>query len=224
MDVYIAGSGKLATELLTAWPPASSTRVRPWTGDPGQPERAVVVHAGSGRLLPELGAFCERTGSVLVELATGSALEGQVPRFPVVLCPNTNILMLKFMCMLERSGALFRGADIRLTESHQASKSSVPGTAVAMAQSLGVAVADIVSVRHPAEQTERLGLAPQHLARHAFHRIDITDGACQLRLETRVLGDTPYVSGVSQIVHAVQRQALESRVYDVMAFIENGWL
>lgn len=224
MDVYIAGSGKLATELLTAWPSSSPNRVLPWTGDAGGSNRAVVVHAGSGRMLPELSAFCERTGSALVELSTGSALEGSAPRFPVVLCPNTNILMLKFMCMLERAGALFRGANISLTESHQASKSSVPGTAVAMAQSLGLPVANIVSVRNPAEQTERLGLAPQDLARHAFHRIDITDGACQLRLETRVLGDTPYVSGVSQIVQAVQNQPLEPRVYDVMAFIENGWL
>ncbi|MDI9690464.1 hypothetical protein QM326_38275, partial [Burkholderia cenocepacia] len=67
--------------------------------------------------------------SPLVELSTGSDLETGTYGFPVVLCPNTNILMLKFMSMLETSGHLFRDCDISVTESHQAGKTSVPGTA-----------------------------------------------------------------------------------------------
>ena len=74
-------------------------------------------------------AFGERTESVLIELATGSALRSRAPACPVVLCPNTNILMLKFMAMLHRGGSLFAGSRITVTESHQAGKTSAAGTA-----------------------------------------------------------------------------------------------
>ncbi|MFP3617023.1 dihydrodipicolinate reductase, partial [Paraburkholderia sp. SIMBA_050] len=37
--------------------------------------QSIVVHAGSGRELPAAIAFCQATGSPLVELSTGSDLE-----------------------------------------------------------------------------------------------------------------------------------------------------
>ncbi|MGE5451994.1 MAG: dihydrodipicolinate reductase [Acidobacteriota bacterium] len=224
MHVFIAGSGKLATELLEQIQPDARFTVSAWSGDSHAMTPALVVHAGSGRELPAITAFCQRTGSVLMELSTGSSLEGQRCDFPVVLCPNTNILMLKFMHMLERSGALFHGSEIRLTESHQAGKTSTPGTAVSMAEALGVTVSDLVSVRDPAEQQTQLRIPPAHLARHAFHRIEIQDGACQITMETRVYGDAPYAQGVRHIIQAVLSHRLEARPYAITEFIENGWL
>lgn len=232
MQVYIAGTGKLANELIAQLPPNPALTVARWPAETGENsgthskanEPAIVVHAGSGRELAAISDFCARSGSTLVELSTGSALAGSQPAFPVVLCPNTNILMLKFMAMLARSGSFFAGNDIRLVESHQAGKTSVPGTAVAMADALGLAAADIVSVRNPAQQAGELGIPEQNLGRHAFHRIDITDGTCSLRLETRVVGDAPYASGVGQILEAVRQHPLQARLYDINEFIENGWL
>src|SRR3989344_5256558 len=84
-------------------------QVVPWAAEGLPAEKSVVVHAGSGRELQAVSAFCESTCSALVELSTGSALEHVAADFPVVLCPNTNLLMLKFIAMLERSGHLFRG-------------------------------------------------------------------------------------------------------------------
>jgi 4-hydroxy-tetrahydrodipicolinate reductase len=224
MQIIIAGTGKLATELRSALKIEGFAPAISWADKGAQPDKSIVVHAGSGRELQAIAAYCEATRSPLVELATGSAIESMPIACPVVLCPNTNILMLKFMSMLEHSGPLFRGYDIKLTESHQASKTSVPGTAVHMASSLGLSSHDIQSVRDIGIQTADLQIPEPDLARHAFHRVLIQDGSCSVKLETRVYGEAPYAHGVAQIVTAVATHELENRVYSVMEFIHNGWL
>ncbi|WP_321922474.1 dihydrodipicolinate reductase [Burkholderia sp. BCC1998] len=225
MQVLVVGTGKLATELLGSHRLDPATcRVTAWS-DPARTEtRSIVVHAGSGRELPAAIEFCRATGSPLVELSTGSELETGSHDFPVVLCPNTNILMLKFMSMLETSGHLFRDCRISVTESHQASKTSVPGTAVGIGQALGVPAQDIRSVRDPDEQRDALQIPDDQLGRHAFHRIRIEDGACSLQLESRVYGASPYADGVSRIVETVRQHELEPRRYSIVEFIRNGWL
>lgn len=221
----VAGAGKLAHEVRVGLGASAGQ----WTDRHALPERAVdrvtaVVHAGSGRELPEIVAFCRGRGAVLIELSTGTDVAALAQGMPVVICPNANILMLKFMAMLARSGHWFKDCRIAVTESHQANKTSVPGTAVAMAEALGVDPLAIVSVRDPAVQTGQLGLAPQDLARHAFHRIEIDDGACAITLETRVQGNTPYADGVRRIIGAALSHPLERRPYGVIEFIDNGWL
>ncbi|WP_175829804.1 dihydrodipicolinate reductase [Burkholderia cepacia] len=240
MQVLVVGTGKLASELLGAHRLDPATcRVMAWSdsthhdaqrsdarhGDARHTDaRSIVVHAGSGRELPDVIAFCEATAAPLVELSTGSVLETGSYAFPIVLCPNTNILMLKFMSMLETSGHLFHDCRISLTESHQAGKTSVPGTAVGIGQSLGVPPEDIRSVRDPDVQRSEFAVADDQLGRHAIHRIRIEDGACSLQFESRVVGDTPYADGVSRIVDAVRQHDLEHRRYSIVEFIRNGWL
>jgi 4-hydroxy-tetrahydrodipicolinate reductase len=126
--------------------------------------------------------------------------------------------------MLDKGGAMFAGHDIQLMESHQASKSSVPGTAVDIARSLGLQADDIVSVRNVTVQRTRLQIPEADLDRHAWHQVRIQDGACTLTLQSRVLGDAPYAQGVGQIVAATAAHPLEDRVYPVLAFIDQGWL
>jgi dihydrodipicolinate reductase len=225
MDVFIVGTGKLASELLNNLQLPPDFKVNAWrSGSTPSTTPAMVVHAGSGRELQEVMGFCQRTGSVLIELATGSALEALAPCFPVILCPNTNLLMLKFMAMLSKGGHLFAGYDIEIVESHQAGKTSTPGTAVAMAQSLGLTTQDIVSVRNPDEQSASLQIPEEHLRRHAFHRIRIHDPVCSISMETRVYGASPYATGVSQIIAAANARRLENRIYAINEFIENGWV
>lgn len=225
MHVFIAGTGKLATELLHQMELGEDFEVMAWRDRaPTMTTRSIVVHAGSGRELGDLMSFCQQTHSVLIELATGSALEKLVPAFPVILCPNTNLLMLKFMSMISRSGALFKGYEIHITESHQAGKTSTPGTAVAMAESLGQTADQIVSIRNPEDQNRSLQIPLEHLGRHAFHRISIQDPACSIVMETRVYGASPYASGVSRIIAAAHGRALECRVHQINELIENGWV
>ncbi|MGU7778951.1 dihydrodipicolinate reductase [Burkholderia sp. PU8-34] len=224
MQVLVVGSGKLATELLRSHKLDNTYQVIPWPADGHIDVRSIVVHAGSGRALPAVIAACRATCSPLIELSTGSGLETGSHDFPVVLCPNTNILMLKFMSMLEASGHLFRDCAISVVESHQATKTSVPGTAVSIGQSLGVPPDAIRSVRDPAVQRDELRIPADELARHAYHQIRIEDGACSLQFESRVYGASPYADGVSCIVDAVRRHDLDNRRYSIMEFIGNGWL
>lgn len=223
MQVIVVGAGKLAKELLGALNVAGT--VVPWSEAlRSQAAQSVVVHAGSGRELEAVVAFCSFTQSPLIELSTGSDLERSVPDFPVVVCPNTNILMLKFMSMLGHSGHLFQNQRVRLIESHQAQKTSVPGTAVSMAHALGLPAGQIHSVRDVGVQRKELHIPDEHLPRHAYHQVLIDDGLCSVKLETRVYGEAPYAHGVAKIVAAVQSHPLESRCYSVMEFVDNGWL
>lgn len=224
MQVLIVGSGKLATELVNELSLDTQLMVRRWSDSSTAAGSSVVVHAGSGRELDDVIAYCQETNSALIELATGSKLEIASPTFPVVLCPNTNILMLKFMNMLASGGKLFKGYHIEVTESHQAEKQSAPGTAIAIAQSLGLSANDVVSVRDTEKQLTTLSIPAEHLGRHAVHAILIEDSVCRISLETRVYGASPYADGVAKIVSAVASRRLENRVYAIDEFVEHGWV
>ena len=222
--IVVVGAGKLAAELLNVLPSMLSAKVIAWAVGAMAEAPCVVVHAGSGRELDDVVLYCSKTASTLVELATGSAITNHQINFPVIVCPNTNILMLKFMAMLATSGHHFKDYSIKVIESHQADKSSVPGTAVGIAKSLGLPGDKIQSIRDPQEQKDILRIPSEYLSRHAYHRIEIEDTVCRLSFETRVFGRSPYAEGVAQIVSAARSNALGNRHYDVMDFIENGWL
>ncbi|WP_336042721.1 dihydrodipicolinate reductase C-terminal domain-containing protein [Acinetobacter dispersus] len=225
-NVYIIGSGKLAKELLKGLDFNQEYKVFAWADrNNNEAEIAIVVHAGSGRELNEAVSYCKQTGSTLIELSTDIDYKQDYLNIPVVLCPNTNILMLKFMNMIEKSGQNFSQYQISIIESHQANKTSVPGTAVAMAKSLSMQDDAIESVRDVKRQQFELGIPEQNLARHAYHRIQISDDkSCSIVLETKVLGDSPYVDGVKDIICAVGSNHLEKRLYDVMELIDNHWI
>lgn len=224
MQVIIVGTGKLATELLGSLGAGGKSRIISWTNQGEAKGKSIVIHAGSGRELKDVISYCQGTGSPLVELATGMEIAIEPPAFPLVLCPNTNILMLKFMSALARSGNLFSGYGIKLTESHQAQKKSVPGTAVGIAHALGLTAGDVLSVRNPDEQKARLKIPVEHLDRHAYHQIVIEDAGCNIIIETRVYGASPYADGVRKILSAIRSNWLENRIYPINEFVENGWI
>lgn len=69
MRIYITGSGKLANAILSSEEFRESSQVLKWLPEyVGLNERAVVVHAGSGRELEACIEFCRKTGSVLIEI------------------------------------------------------------------------------------------------------------------------------------------------------------
>ncbi len=224
MQVIIVGSGKLGQELFTSFKEKSVFPVLTWAGENTHPFPSVVVHTGSGRELDDVVRYCESTRSILLELSTGSALLAQQVACPVVICPNTNILMLKFMALLSQGGHHFKKYKIHITESHQADKSSIPGTAVNLAESLGVAPEKIQSVRDVDVQRNVLGIPQEYMSRHAYHRLVIEDGLSSIVLETKVFGSMPYADGVAQIIQAVSANVLEPRRYNILELIEMGWL
>jgi 4-hydroxy-tetrahydrodipicolinate reductase len=225
VQVLIAGSGKLANELLKNLNSPSIKSVLPWSQrDTIWHGRRIIVHAGSGREIENIVTFCSPRHLTLVELSTTGHLENVHPEFPVVICPNTNILILKFMAMLQSQGHLFSEHEIEILESHQADKKSEPGTAISMAESLGMPKEKIISVRDPLIQERRIGIPPEHLARHAYHRIRITDGNVGIVMETRVSGQAPYASGLARIVEGICKRDLEPGKHEILKLIRNGWI
>lgn len=223
MEIALAGSGRLAQAIArhleatpdfvpVAWPPPPSSRAR------------IVVHAGSGRELPAIWEHCSRHGSLLVELSTGTPTATTDLDFPRLVCANTSLLLVKFLHLMRASGKDFAQFPKTIRESHQSEKTSVPGTALDLARAFGVPPSEIESIRDPRYQVEILGIPTEHLGRHAWHRIELTDGDVSVRFETRVLGVATYAKGALEILRAVAHRPLEARVWDVTELVEHGWL
>jgi hypothetical protein len=218
--VLIIGRGKLATELLQGISATAVQQVLPWEQrDTLSPGKIIVVHAGSGRELGAALEYCSHNRAVLLELSTAATPLPSAPDFPLVLCPNVNMQMLAFMAMLHFGSRFFKGQSIAITESHQATKTTPPGTALHIAASLGVDPAAITSLRDPAVQREQLGIPEQFLARHALHRISIDSGDVSIRLETRVLGKAAYASGLSQILEQLVQQDIADGIHSIVDLI-----
>ena len=225
MKIFIVGSGKLANAILSSNVSFSTFEFVKWgTSDHTSNEKLILVHAGSGRQLNECIAFCTRTKSILIELSTGLKTEKMSPVFPLVICPNTSILLLKTLRMIQLFGSNFENYDISITESHQSTKITEPGTAYNFADSLKVRQDKIVSIRDPQIQRNKIKIPREFLERHAYHSIVIKDTMDEVTIETKVLGHASYVNGVHIIVQTCINNRLENKRYTVLDFIEIGMI
>ncbi|ADQ78932.1 hypothetical protein Palpr_0778 [Paludibacter propionicigenes WB4] len=223
--IFVVGSGKLASAVLSLSTTYPSGEVLKWDSEYlSLPEKVLLIHAGSGRQLNECFEFCSRTKSTLIELSTGLETEIMQPDFPLILCPNTSLLVLKMMSVLKANGHHFEGFDISITESHQAAKKTEPGTAYSFADSLKLSRDKVVSTRDTNIQEHKIGIPPAYLDKHAYHRIEIKDGNDEVVIETRVLGHDSYAKGVKAIIEAVSKQPLENRKYSVLELIDKQLL
>ncbi|WP_423130280.1 dihydrodipicolinate reductase C-terminal domain-containing protein [Gaoshiqia sp. Z1-71] len=225
MKIYLAGSGKLALAILNSGLSLPSADLLKWEPS-GQTstEKAIIVHAGSGRQLPECFEFCSRTKSALIELSTGLETEKMDADFPLIICPNTSMLVLKTLQMLKASGGYFEQNEISITESHQSAKRTAAGTAYAFADALHFPTGQIVSVRDPEIQRTKIGIPEAYLDKHACHKIVVKDGTDEVTIETRVLGHESYAGGVKKIIETVLKHPLENRTYTVLELIGNHLL
>lgn len=218
--MLVVGRGKLAEELLHGLDSTSVARVVRWDErNSMECEPCIIVHAGSGREIDDVVEFCTRTGSVLLDLSTAESKLPDTTKFPAVICPNVNLQMLYFMAMVKRSSKYFIGQDIKISESHQASKSTKPGTAIYLARSLGLPENTIKSERDPKIQKEVIGIPIPFLDRHAYHQIVISDAEVEIRLETRVSGKSAYASGLSMIIDIIALRRLNPGKYDIVDLV-----
>jgi len=217
MKIFIVGSGKLANALLTTDLSIESCEIVKWeskyqTFD----EPAIIVHAGSGRQLKEVFEFCTTTKSPFIELSTGLETENMEPDFPLIICPNTSILLLKTLNMLKVHGHYFADYDISITESHQSAKKTEPGTAYAFAGSLNFPTEKIISVRDRQIQQNQIGIPEEFLNKHAWHKIVIRDWNDEVTIQTKVLGHDSYAKGVKTIIEMVLKTTLENKRYSIL--------
>lgn len=113
MKIFVVGSGKLANAILTSNLSFQSCEILKWkTQYQTLNEKAIIVHAGSGRQLKECFEFCVRTKSLFIELSTGLETEKMRPNFPLIICPNTSILLLKTLNIIKVNGRYFESYKI----------------------------------------------------------------------------------------------------------------
>lgn len=225
MKIFVVGSGKLANAILTSNLSFQSAEILSWeTQYQSITEKSIIVHAGSGRQLKECFEFCSRTKSVFIELSTGLETENINPDFPLIICPNTSILMLKTLNMIKANGKSFKNYQISITESHQATKTTEPGTAFSFAKSLHFPFDKINSIRDPDIQRQKIGILKKYLDKHAYHKIVIKDGIDEITIETKVLGHNSYANGVKMIIETVIKNRLENKKYSVLDLIDNNIL
>ena len=225
IKIFVAGSGKLANAILNSGLSFQMCEIQKWdTHCQTLDEKAILVHAGSGRQLEECMEFCSKTKSIFIELSTGLKTETLNPDFPLIICPNTSILVLKTLNMLKANGRNFENYSISITESHQSTKKTEPGTAYAFANALKFPVDNIVSVRNPEMQRNIIGIPEEYLEKHAYHKIIIKDGSDEVTIETKVLGHDSYAKGVKLIIEAALINSLENRRYTVLDLIASNML
>lgn len=221
MKIFVVGSGKLSNTILNAGLSIQSCEILKWELKyQSLNERAIFVHAGSGRQLKECFEFCTGTRSIFIELSTGLETEMMEPCFPLVICPNTSILLLKTLKMIEVYGNYFENYKISITESHQSTKRTPPGTAFAFAHSLKFPPHQVVSVRDPEIQRNKIGIPEEYLDKHAYHQIVIQDGSDEIKIETKILGHGSYAKGVKIIIDRVLNSQLENRRYTILDLID----
>ena len=215
--VYVVGHGKLASKIERDFLGTAQrlqcpvTLVANWDNLPsgkGNAFQNVLVHCGSGRQLPDVLTYCSANHVPLIQCSTGITYPSTFtnePEFALVEAPNLSIPIIKFLYLMEAMGPLFHGYDISITESHQSTKKSVPGTAMEMARLLGVEQSNIKSIRDAGVQRSELGIPEENLGQHAIHIIDIFGDGCEITMRTQVYGLDTYLAGLVKIVHAIDR-------------------
>jgi hypothetical protein len=220
IEVLVVGRGKLANELLEGLFGDAISRVVRWEDrSETSPGSNIVVHAGSGRELADVIDYCTKTNSILFELSTADLAIPETINFPVIICPNVNLQVLYFMAMIKQFSRYFKGRKIRITESHQSSKKTKPGTAIYHAKSLGISECDIISERNPERQQNTIGIPMEHLDRHAYHQILISGPEVEIKLETKVLGKTAYAISLSEIITLVAKKELGPGHHDIVDIV-----
>ncbi len=218
MNICIAGNGKLANALVNDL--SKQYKITRWD-DLRKTEKAGVylIHAGSGRQLQECLRYCNETGSILIELSTGTLWPTVEIKCPVINCPNTAIPIVKMLGILRQYGNDFKNYKIRIIESHQASKKTAAGTALAMADSFSFPPEQIESIRN-ADAQKQIGIPEEYLTAHAYHKIIIEDEGCEIALECKVFGHASYTKGIKHLIAALRKKKLENRIYQVAEIME----
>lgn len=220
MKIIIVGSGKLATALLTSNREFQPHELVRWeTSIQNQREKAVLIHAGSGRQFEECVSYCSRTKSVLIQLSTGLDSAKKVYDFPHISCPNASLLVVKALQMIQETGKYFENYKISIVESHQSTKKTEAGTAFAFARSLNVSEDKVISVRNPEIQRYLIGIPEDFLSQHAYHKITVSDGDNELTIETRAYGHKSYVNGIKKIVEAIIKGNLKNKQYSILEIL-----
>lgn len=183
----------------------------------------VLIHAGSGRQISDTLDYCQKTGSSIIQASAGMDYDSLLSKqlnFILIEAPNLTIPIIKMLHIFKKNGHLFKEYEIEIKESHQSRKTTLPATAKVIADSLGVPIANIESIRDPYFQKTELHITENYLDMHAKHFINIKNGNCTIRIESEVFGYDSYLHGVLAITKAMKN--IEKGKYFVTDLVERG--
>ena len=217
MKVCIAGNGKLSSSIFVGLKEKYNP-IKWELFDIKTDEKIIVIHAGSGRQFEECIDYCNRTGSILMELSTGEKVSKYNIQCPIIVCPNTAMPILKMMNILKINGKTFSDNKVRIIESHQKDKNTVAGTAVEIAKALDIDNKEIESIRDIKDQLG-IGIPKDYLNLHAYHKIIIEDEGCEIIIQLKVLGHDAYVKGVIKLIDLIANKNMENKIYNIIDLI-----
>lgn len=153
-----------------------------------------------------------------------------------VIAPNMAKQIVGFQAMMayaaENFPNLFDGYDLTIEESHQHTKADTSGTAKAMVEhfnKLGIAFSqnDIIQIRDPEEQKNRLGIPKQYLSGHGWHTYTLVspDKTVTFRFTHNVNGRDIYARGTfDAVLFLVSEMArgLKGRVFSMIDVLRQG--
>jgi len=153
-----------------------------------------------------------------------------------VIAPNMAKQIVGFQAMMayaaENFPNLFAGYELTIEESHQQTKADTSGTAKAMVDyfnKLGTAFSqnDIIRIRDPKEQKDRLGVAEQYLSGHGWHTYTLVspDKTVTFRFTHNVNGRDIYAQGTFDAVLFLAGkidQGQKGRVFSMIDVLKQG--
>lgn len=144
-----------------------------------------------------------------------------------VIAPNMAKQIVAFQAMMEFAAEnfpnAFKGYELVVTESHQASKKGTSGTAEAMVEyfnRLGIPFAkdQIEKIRDRTVQRVKVGVPLEHLGGHGYHdyRLRSEDGTVSFGFIHNVNGRDVYVEGTLDAIRFLVKNAKPGKVYSMI--------
>ncbi|MEX0672530.1 MAG: hypothetical protein WDZ82_01440 [Candidatus Paceibacterota bacterium] len=222
MHILIVGCGKLASAIIAA---CEEHNVSVSQYDPKQPrpmDDAVCIHTGSGRQLDDALALCCDQGAPFIMASTGlheQPLFNAAKRIPVVRAPNLAFpviyLLNQLVQLRDYLEPQFFNWEAWVTESHQSTKTSVPGTLWKIQEILNIPNENTRSIRDRGEQLA-LGVPEENLDWHAWHMITVEVSGVPLEYSCKINGGAPYGHGAVAVAKLLRSSPFLPRIHDVI--------
>lgn len=127
--------------------------------------------------------------------------------FPVVRAPSLALRVIEFMKTVKFHSETHlkkNGLNVSICVSHQLTKKTPPGTALAIAELLGVPPSAIEDLR-TTEAQKAFGVPEEHLERHSYHSVRFGPADCATELTIRINGLREYAEGALIIAVALDK-------------------
>ena len=225
INLVVVGQGKLANAIISTLPELDRNsgifnNIQTYGDQTNLATPAIIVHVGSGRQYQECLTMALKHRCIFIQAATEKDIPMKPPTPGEIIfinAPNLDLRLIKLFYWLKLGSDLFQQDEITITESHQATKTSIPGTAYRMCDILGIDHSNVASIRDPDLQRE---LQIKTLDQHAYHQLLIGSGESQIKIETKIEGSASYVKGLYEILNSIPKTPV--RNYEVEELLVKG--